>query len=98
MSGGGQLIGPAKMNANTAIPTTASETTRRQIWFVAIGDLVPDRDNPRKHGRAQIMAIARSIDAFGFNAPILIDWNRCRSWPLRSGKAPGLRAGHRHLP
>jgi hypothetical protein len=64
------------MNANTAIPTTAGETTRRQISFVAIGDLVPDRDNPRKHGRAQIRAVARSIEAFGFNAPILIDRNR----------------------
>src|SRR4030088_986196 len=64
------------MNANTTIPTTAGVTTRRQISFVAIGDLVPDRDNPRKHGRAQIRAIARSIEAFGFNAPILIDRNR----------------------
>jgi ParB/RepB/Spo0J family partition protein len=32
--------------------------------------------NPRKHTRAQIRAIARSIDAFGFNAPILVDAKR----------------------
>jgi len=38
-------------------------------------DLIPDPDNPRKHGRAQIRAIARSIEAFGFNAPILVDKN-----------------------
>jgi DNA modification methylase len=64
------------MKSNTAIPTTAGMTARRQISFVAIGDLIPDRDNPRKHGRAQIRAIAKSIEAFGFNAPILIDRNR----------------------
>jgi DNA modification methylase len=32
--------------------------------------------NPRKHSRAQIRAIARSIEAFGFNAPILLDRSR----------------------
>src|SRR6202158_1764043 len=58
---------------NNTIPTTAHLATRRQILFVAIGDLIPDPDNPRKHGRAQISAIARSIEAFGFNAPILVD-------------------------
>ena len=47
-----------------------------------ISDLHPDPRNPRKHDRAQIQAIARSIDAFGFNAPILID---------KSGK---IIAGH----
>ena len=30
-------------------------------------------ENPRKHDRAQIAAIAKSIEAFGFNAPILLD-------------------------
>jgi ParB-like chromosome segregation protein Spo0J len=38
-----------------------------------LNDLRPDPRNPRKHDRAQIEAIARSIEAFGFNAPILID-------------------------
>src|SRR6266403_3104116 len=61
---------------NTSISTTCDVATRRQILFVAIADLTPDRDNPRKHGRAQIRAIARSIEAFGFNAPILINRNR----------------------
>ena len=58
------------------MPTTADVIARRQVSFVAIRDLVPDPDNPRKHDRAQIRAIARSIEAFGFNAPILIDQNR----------------------
>jgi ParB-like chromosome segregation protein Spo0J len=55
---------------NTSPPTAAA---RRQLLFVAIGDLIPDPHNPRKHGRAQIGAIARSIESFGFNAPILVD-------------------------
>src|SRR5258705_10620282 len=58
---------------NTSIPTATDMATRRQLLFVAIGDLIPDPHNPRKHGRAQISAIARSIEAFGFNAPILVD-------------------------
>jgi ParB/RepB/Spo0J family partition protein len=46
---------------------------RAELAFLAITDLKPDPHNPRKHDRAQIRAIARSIEAFGFNAPILID-------------------------
>jgi DNA modification methylase len=48
----------------------------RQISFLAIADLSPAPHNPRKHSRAQIRAIARSIETFGFNAPILVDRNR----------------------
>jgi DNA modification methylase len=39
----------------------------------AVADLAPDPRNPRKHSRAQIRAIARSIESFGFNAPVLVD-------------------------
>jgi DNA modification methylase len=38
--------------------------------------LAPHPRNPRKHSRQQIRAIARSIEAFGFNAPVLIDKNK----------------------
>ena len=38
-----------------------------------VGDLRPDPQNPRIHRPAQIRAIAKSIEAFGFNAPILAD-------------------------
>ena len=44
-----------------------------QLTLLATTDLNPDPRNPRKHNRAQIQAIARSIEAFGFNAPILIN-------------------------
>ena len=49
---------------------------RAEVAFLAITDLKPDPRNPRKHDRAQIRAIARSIEAFGFNAPILINKNK----------------------
>jgi ParB/RepB/Spo0J family partition protein len=60
---------------NTSITTATDVSPRRQLSLVAIGDLIPDPHNPRKHGRTQIEAIARSIEAFGFNAPILVDKN-----------------------
>jgi DNA modification methylase len=48
----------------------------RQLSYLATTSLTPNPENPRKHGRAQIRAIAKSLEAFGFNAPILIDRNR----------------------
>ncbi len=50
-----------------------ARTPRAVIAYVAVGLLVPDPGNPRKHSAEQIAAIARSIRAFGFNAPILVD-------------------------
>jgi ParB-like nuclease domain/DNA methylase len=41
--------------------------------IVPIDAIRADPRNPRKHSRVQVRAIARSIDAFGFNAPILVD-------------------------
>jgi len=43
------------------------------ITFLPPDALVADPRNPRTHSRDQIQAIARSIEAFGFNAPILVD-------------------------
>jgi DNA modification methylase len=42
------------------------------IVYAPVGSLVPDPGNPRIHDRQQVGAIARSIEAFGFNAPILV--------------------------
>lgn len=39
----------------------------------AVRDLRMDPRNPRAHSKHQIRQIARSIEAFGFNVPILID-------------------------
>jgi DNA modification methylase len=46
---------------------------RPTVTYVSLETLVPDPGNPRKHPREQIDALARSIEAFGFNAPILVD-------------------------
>jgi hypothetical protein len=48
----------------------------KQILYVPVAELTPHPRNPRKHTRAQIRAIAKSINAFGFNAPILVDKDR----------------------
>jgi DNA modification methylase len=47
----------------------------RRFALLSTSALTPHPRNPRKHSRQQIEAIARSIEAFGFNAPILIDKN-----------------------
>lgn len=43
-----------------------------QIIMMAIDQIAPDPKNPRIHDRQQVRAIARSIETFGFNAPILV--------------------------
>jgi DNA modification methylase len=54
------------------------EQTRQQskFGFLSLDQVSPNASNPRKHSRAQVRAIATSIDAFGFNAPLLIDSNK----------------------
>jgi DNA modification methylase len=56
-----------------------------QLSLREIASLTANTHNARKHGRAQVRAIAKSIEAFGFNAPILAD---------RDGK---VLAGHGRL-
>lgn len=41
--------------------------------FKAVADLQPDPRNARLHSKLQIRQIARSIQSFGFNVPVLID-------------------------
>ena len=47
-----------------------------KIAYLSVEQLYPDPTNPRKHSRTQIRAIAKSIAAFSFNAPILVDRTR----------------------
>jgi DNA modification methylase len=56
-----------------------------QIIDRRVEELKPDPNNPRRHGKKQVRQIAASIEAFGFNVPILID---------REGK---VIAGHGRL-
>ena len=43
------------------------------IEYRATGSLKPDPKNPRLHSDRQVQQIARSIKAFGFNVPLLVD-------------------------
>ena len=43
------------------------------IEYRATGRLKPDPKNPRRHSEKQVQQIARSIEAFGFNVPLLVD-------------------------
>jgi DNA modification methylase len=56
--------------------TSEAGAPRRQLSFLATTSLTPDPENPRKHLKTQVRAVARSIEAFGFNAPILINKHR----------------------
>lgn len=44
-----------------------------KVKYLPIDALLPNPLNPRTHSRKQIRQIARSIEAFGFNVPILVD-------------------------
>jgi len=48
-------------------------TSPLAIVYRDIGELKSDPKNPRLHSKNQIQQIARSIEAFGFNVPFLVD-------------------------
>jgi ParB-like chromosome segregation protein Spo0J len=52
-----------------------SPLRRLEIAYRAIDEIKPDPRNPRKHSREQIQALARSMQTFDFNVPVLIDRN-----------------------
>ena len=59
-----------------ALRAEASPTAYRSaIVYLPIASIIPDPNNPRKHSRQQIRAIARSIEKFGFVVPIGVDRN-----------------------
>jgi ParB-like chromosome segregation protein Spo0J len=43
------------------------------IKYLPASRLKPDPKNPRLHSEKQVQQIARSIEAFGFNVPLLVD-------------------------
>jgi DNA modification methylase len=52
------------------------ESERIKVNYLPIAQLVLNPRNPRFHSPRQIRQIARSIEAFGFNVPVLIDSKR----------------------
>lgn len=58
-------------------PRRAGNTAGRVVVvYRSIAELGLDPKNPRLHSSRQIRQIARSIEAFGFNVPLLIDAKR----------------------
>ncbi len=68
-----------ELDATQVMPTTrktmsvAAGGSATTVVDRPLAALRPDPGNPRLHSRAQVKAIARSIEAFGFNVPVLID-------------------------
>src|SRR5262252_10685290 len=56
-----------------ARPVAIGRPLTLEIIYRRIDELKPDAANPRRHNKQQIRQIANSIEAFGFNVPILID-------------------------
>jgi DNA modification methylase len=54
-------------------PSGPPLTAQLAVCYRKIADLSKDPNNPRVHSPRQIQQIARSIETFGFNCPILID-------------------------
>jgi DNA modification methylase len=50
-----------------------SSGSRIEIAYRAIAELKLDPNNPRSYSPRQVRQIARSIETFGFNVPVLID-------------------------
>lgn len=59
------------MRQPTSIRSVAR--TASTITVQALADLQLDPKNPRQHSKRQIQQIAASIEAFGFNVPVLVD-------------------------
>jgi DNA modification methylase len=56
------------ISMNTVLTPTATTIVMR-----ALDEVHLDPQNPRAHNKMQIRQIAKSIEAFGFNVPILVD-------------------------
>lgn len=54
-------------------PRTKQVEHSLSIAYVSPTSLRLDSKNPRQHGEKQIRQIANSIEAFGFNVPVLVD-------------------------
>ena len=50
-----------------------SPNTTLEVTYLPITSLKPNPQNPRVHNEKQVRQIAQSIEAFGFNVPILVD-------------------------
>jgi len=54
-------------------PTSHALARPLSVQYRPVAELRPDPKNARRHSRRQIQQIARSIEAFGFNVPVLLN-------------------------
>lgn len=66
------MLATAKVR-DKGVPRNQGVGRQIAITICPIDTLNPRPNNPRHHGRRQIRQIARSIQTFGFNVPVLID-------------------------
>lgn len=59
--------------ATAAEPRRPEGGNTLSVSYRSISELAPDPRNARLHKKRQIQQIAKSIESFGFNVPILID-------------------------
>jgi hypothetical protein len=64
---------PQEEPSTTRASTGYHKAPRLAIVYRCIAELKLNPDNPRLHSEKQIQQIGRSIQAFGFNVPILVD-------------------------
>lgn len=56
-----------------AINQSRPRRQRLEIVYRHVRDLKPDPANARRHSKRQIMKLAKSIETFGFNVPVVVD-------------------------
>lgn len=61
---------------DTAVHLDSSHRPGLSVTLRSIATLVPDPKNARQHSAKHVRQLAKSIEAFGFNVPILIDNDR----------------------
>lgn len=62
-----------KRSDRPAVPTPASTPRAQHIQNVSIDQLQPEPTNARLHPLKHVKQLAKSIETFGFNVPILVD-------------------------
>ncbi len=67
------MVAPRNRNIKRVLGSCWEASESLSIVYRNIEELKADPENPRLHSEKQIQQIARSIEAFGFNVPFLLD-------------------------
>ncbi|THD43466.1 MAG: site-specific DNA-methyltransferase [Bradyrhizobium sp.] len=64
---------PAKPTTTSSPVAPRAPSPALTVTYLPLDQLAPDPANARRHSAKQVRLIAASIEAFGFNVPVLID-------------------------